>query len=39
MASPCAILVWLVAVEGPAKTSIQNNSGLPQGPSLRFEAV
>src|SRR5262249_44661510 len=29
--SPSAILVWLEAFEGPANTSIQNISGLPQG--------
>ena len=30
--SPCVMLVWLEALEGPAKPSIQNISGLPQGP-------
>ena len=29
--SPCVILLWLEALEGPANTSIQNISGLPQG--------
>src|SRR5262249_48242863 len=29
--SPCAILVWLEALERPVNTPIQNISGLPQG--------
>jgi len=34
--SPCVMLVWLEALEGPAKPSIQNISGLPQGPPRRY---
>jgi hypothetical protein len=29
--SPCVMLVWLEALEGPANALIQNISGLPQG--------
>jgi hypothetical protein len=33
--SPCVILLWLEALEGPANTSIQNISGVAQGPAVR----
>src|SRR5262249_51109995 len=36
---PCAILLWLEALEGPADTSIQNNSGPPQGPASASTAT
>jgi hypothetical protein len=34
--SPCVILLWLEALEGPANTSIQNISGPTQGLARRF---